>query len=118
MKADGSRVASAGFRSALVRTRDQSVLHCCFTRRWNDTAHDGDFVRSIHAPFNDPRQRAGRPLTVTLDWLVPDFAAEAAGKRQRVRDLLTDAAAEVVVIRDTPTVRFRECKVCSRWSIG
>ena len=48
-------------------------------------------------------------MTATLDGPVPDFAAEAAGKRQRLRDLLTDADAEVVVIRDTPTVRWLLC---------
>lgn len=93
----------------VVRTRDQSVLHCCFTWRRNDTAHDGDFVNSTNAPFNEPRPGAAHPVTTTHGWLVPDFAAEAAGKRQRVRDLLTDADAEVVVIRDTPTVRWLLC---------
>ncbi len=48
-------------------------------------------------------------MTTTLDWLAPDFAAEASGKRRRVRDLLMDADAEVTVVRDTPTVRWLLC---------
>lgn len=71
--------------------------------------HDGVFVRSIRAPFSESRPRAGFSLITELDWLVPDYAAEAAGKRQHVRDLLTDIDAEVVVIRDTPTVRWLLC---------